>query len=109
MICIFITYTDGEMYKTNISLVYEMYVKLWKDEKPMETVKMRFNLKEVRKSRELTQYELAKETGLTIAAIQNYERGTKKQYSHEVLEKLCTILKCTPSDLFVLETSTLTE
>ncbi len=67
------------------------------------TFKVRFNLQAVRKSRQLSQNDLARLCDLTVNTIQNYESGNKKQYSHELLEKFCKVLECTPGDLFVLE------
>lgn len=67
------------------------------------TIKMRFNLKKVRESRELSQNDLARLCELTVNTIQNYESGRKKQYSHQLIEKFCEVLECTPGDLFVLE------
>jgi putative transcriptional regulator len=69
----------------------------------MEKVIMKFKLKEIRESREISQSELARRTGLTVITIQNYERGTKKQYSHELLEKFCEVLNCQPGELFTIE------
>lgn len=68
----------------------------------MGTIKMKFNLQEVRKSKGLSQNDLARACDLTVAAIQKYERGTKKQYSHDLLEKFCEVLECEPGELFVL-------
>lgn len=69
----------------------------------MTSIKMKFNLQEVRNSKGLSQTELARMCDLTVITIQNYERGRKKQYSHEIIEKFCEVLQCTPADLFVLE------
>lgn len=73
------------------------------DKEYMERLKMKFNLKSVRESRDLSQNDLARLCDLTVATIQNYERGTKKQYSHELIEKFCEVLKCTPGELFTIE------
>lgn len=69
----------------------------------MTSIKMKFNLQQVRNSKGLSQTELARMCDLTVITIQNYERGKKKQYSHEIIEKFCEVLQCTPADLFVLE------
>lgn len=67
------------------------------------SIKVKFNLKEVRTSRKLSQNDLARLCDLTVNTIQNYESGRKKQYNHELIEKFCEVLECTPGDLFVLE------
>ena len=64
---------------------------------------MIFKLQEVRKSRSMSQQELAVKCGLALTTIQSYESGRKKQYNHELIEKFCEVLECTPADLFVLE------
>lgn len=68
----------------------------------MGIIKMEFKLKEVRESKGLTQYQLARMCDLTVNTISNYERGTKRQYSHDLLEKFCEVLQCEPGELFVL-------
>lgn len=64
---------------------------------------MKFLLQEVRESKGFTQFDFAARCGLSLTTIQNYERGTKKQYSHEILQKFCEVLQCEPGDLFSLE------
>jgi len=64
---------------------------------------MKFVLQEVRESKGFTQFDFAAKCGLSLTTIQNYERGNKKQYNHEILQKFCEVLECTPGDLFVLE------
>lgn len=64
---------------------------------------MKFILQEIRESSGLTQLEFANKCGLALSTIQGYERGNKKQYSHEILQKFCEVLQCTPGDLFILE------
>ncbi len=64
---------------------------------------MKFVLQEIRESKGLSQMELAIRCGLSLSAVQKYEYGTKKQYSHDILQKFCEVLDCTPGDLFVLE------
>ncbi len=64
---------------------------------------MKFVLQQIRESKGLSQMELAIRCGLSLSAVQKYEYGTKKQYSHDILQKFCEVLDCTPGDLFVLE------
>lgn len=66
----------------------------------MGKITMKFDLKKVRESRGISQNELARRCGLAVGTIQNYERGLKKQYSHELLEQFCEVLECEPSELF---------
>lgn len=68
----------------------------------MGIIKMKFNLQAVRNSRGLSQNELARACELTVNTIQNYERGSKRQYSHDLIEKFCEVLQCKPGDLFIL-------
>jgi len=69
----------------------------------VERLEMKFNLKKIRESRGLSQNDLARLCNLTVITIQNYERGTKKQYSHELIAKFCEVLNCTPGELFSIE------
>lgn len=55
-------------------------------------------IKDMRKEKGLTQKELAKKTGLSIASIQGYEQGKYKP-KIEQLEKLSAALECSLYDL----------
>lgn len=62
---------------------------------------IKFKLKVLLADREMTQLQLAKETGVrppTVSAIAN---GTAKHIPVNVLNAFCTTLKCQPGDLMV--------
>lgn len=58
-------------------------------------------LKQVRESRELSQYELAKLTGMSPQNIQKLEQGRAKGIQLDTLETLCEALNCEIQDLLV--------
>lgn len=58
-------------------------------------------LKQVRESRELSQYELAKLTEMSPQNIQKLEQGRAKGIQFDTLEKLCEALNCEIQDLLV--------
>lgn len=65
--------------------------------------RMIFKLRAIRESKGLSQQELAAKAGLSISTVQKYEYASKPQYSHKILESLCTALDCDPSELFSWE------
>ena len=67
----------------------------------METLKEKFGarLKEIRRSKKMTQENLAEITGMDIPNLSNIERG-KKFVSAETLSKLATALNVSESTLF---------
>jgi len=67
----------------------------------MDTLKEKFGarLKEIRKSKNMTQENLAEITGMDIPNLSNIERG-KKFVSSETLSKLATALNVSESELF---------
>ena len=62
---------------------------------------MKILLKEVRKSRKLSQNKLAQHVGMTLQNIQRIEYGDAKSIPLETLDKLCQALNCQPGDLLV--------
>lgn len=58
-------------------------------------------LKQVRKSRKLSQNKLAQLMGMSLQNIQRIEYGDAKSIPLETLDKLCTILDCQPGDLLI--------
>jgi putative transcriptional regulator len=59
-------------------------------------------LKEVRRSRGISQPKLAVAIGMSTAAIRNIEYGRTKAIPDETLGKLCAALKCAVGDILVL-------
>lgn len=60
-------------------------------------------LREIRKSRKLTQRELAQRSGVNFRSLQDYEQGHKKltSASGDILLRLSTVLGCTTEDLLL--------
>ena len=60
-------------------------------------------LREIRKSRKLTQKELAQRSGVNFRSLQDYEQGHKKltSASGDILLRLSTVLGCTTEDLLM--------
>ncbi|MGM9600753.1 MAG: helix-turn-helix domain-containing protein [Faecousia sp.] len=60
-------------------------------------------LSEIRKSRKLTQKELAQRSGVNFRSLQDYEQGHKKltSASGDILLRLSTVLGCTAEDLLM--------
>lgn len=58
-------------------------------------------LKELRKSRKLSQNKLAQRVGMTLQNIQRIEYGDAKGVQFDTLGKLCEALDCQPGDLLI--------
>lgn len=60
-------------------------------------------LREIRKSRKLTQKELSQRSGVNFRSLQDYEQGHKKltSASGDILLRLSTVLGCTTEDLLL--------
>lgn len=60
-------------------------------------------LREIRKTRNLTQKELARRSGVNFRSLQDYEQGHKKltSASGDILLRLSTVLGCTAEDLLL--------
>jgi putative transcriptional regulator len=58
-------------------------------------------LQEVRKSRGLSQNDLARISSMSPQNIQKIEQGDAKSITFQTLERLCRALKCQPGDLLV--------
>ncbi len=56
-------------------------------------------LKNILESKGWTRYELRKRSGVTYPTLLALYRNTSKAYSTEVLDKLCSTLRCQPGDL----------
>lgn len=64
-------------------------------------------LREIRKSRNITQKELAKRSGVNFRSLQDYEQGHKKlsSASGDIIMRLSTVLGCTAEDLLMEDMS----
>ena len=49
----------------------------------------------------ISRYELAKRTGINYQIIDNYYKNKVKRYDSYVLDKICTALNCSVSDVIV--------
>ena len=57
------------------------------------------NIKEILKEKKRTKYWLIKEMGCSYQAMSAVMDNNTKGIKFETIEKLCTILECTPNDL----------
>lgn len=64
---------------------------------------MRLRLKEVRKSRGLSQNKLAQALNMTLQNVQRLEYGESKGIQFDTLGKLCEVLNCKVEELIMLE------
>ena len=53
---------------------------------------------DVRRSRKMSQDDLARLMGQSRTHIQNLERGRSKSFTVDTLNKLCEVLECQPGD-----------
>lgn len=60
-------------------------------------------LQEVRKSKGLSQNDLARLTHMSPQNIQKIEQGESKSMTFKTLGKFCRVLECQPGDLLVYE------
>ena len=65
--------------------------------------KVYLTLDTVLQHRRISRYELAKRTGIRYPIIDNYYKNKVVRYDSYVLEKICTALDCTVSDLICYE------
>lgn len=62
---------------------------------------MVFKLKEIRKSKNITQKQLSEETNLSVSYIQKLEIGDRKKPSYEAVIKIAKALEVEPQELFL--------
>ncbi len=60
-------------------------------------------LKEIRRARGMTAAEVAREIGVTQAAVANWENG-RRSMNIDTMIRLAEVLECTPNDLLGFET-----
>lgn len=61
------------------------------------------NVKEILKEKKKTKYWLVKETGFSYQAISEVMNNNTTGIKFATLEKLCTVLECSPNDLIKIE------
>ena len=61
------------------------------------------NIKEILKERKRTKYWLIKEMGCSYQAMSAVMDNNTKGIKFDTIEKLCTILECTPNDLIKIK------
>ena len=64
---------------------------------------MKLKIKQILESKEKSVYWLRNATGISHKAIYDMVNGKTKSISFDNIEKICTALDCTPSDLFEIE------
>lgn len=63
------------------------------------------NVKEILKEKKRTKYWLIKEMGCSYQAMSDVMNNNTKGIKFDTLEKLCTVLDCTPNDIFKFKES----
>jgi putative transcriptional regulator len=58
-------------------------------------------LEELLSERERTLYWLAKESGVGYKTIHKLARGRADSIKFDILDKICTLLECTPGDVLI--------
>jgi len=59
----------------------------------------RLAIADKRKQLKLTQQQLAKEVGVCVPTVRNWEAGREGARMFEIVAKLCKALNCSPEDL----------
>ena len=62
---------------------------------------IKIKLKEVRESKNISQYQLAQLSGMSPQNIQKLEQGRSKGIQFDTLDKLCNVLECDIQELLV--------
>ncbi len=68
-------------------------------------ITMKIMLRELLEKQNISQNQLAKETGISTATLRNISHNRTTRISFDVVEKLCSYLNCGIEDLFRLETA----
>ncbi len=66
-------------------------------------IMVKMNVQELLNEKNKTRYWLVKEMQTTYKTVNKICDNTLTGLQLETIEKLCTILNCTPNDLFILE------
>lgn len=67
------------------------------------TLKIKSNLSTLLGQKRMTQAELSRKTGIRQATIFNYYNDFWISAKREHIEKICSVLNCDVSDLFIIE------
>lgn len=64
---------------------------------------MHINIDALLKEKDKSRYWLAKEVGITYPNLMRLANNETNSIKFEWIEKICLVLECSPSDLFILE------
>lgn len=62
-------------------------------------------LNQILEDKEISQNQLAKDTGISVETIRNLKNNKTSRISFEILEKICNYLDCSVEDVMCLEKS----
>lgn len=62
-------------------------------------------LNQILEDKEISQNQLAKDTGISVETIRNFKNNKTSRISFEILEKICNYLDCSVEDVMCLEKS----
>lgn len=62
-------------------------------------------LNQILEDKEISQNQLAKDTGISVETIRNFKNNKTSRISFEILEKICNYLDCSVEDVMFLEKS----
>ncbi|MBE7045544.1 MAG: helix-turn-helix transcriptional regulator [Ruminococcaceae bacterium] len=64
---------------------------------------VKITLETILKARNISRYELAKQTGIRYQIIDNYYKNRVVRYDSYILNKICTFLDCKIEDIITFE------
>lgn len=64
---------------------------------------VKITLETILKARNISRYELAKQTGIRYQIIDNYYKNKVVRYDSYILNKICTFLDCKIEDIITFE------
>ncbi len=64
---------------------------------------VQLTLRSALEKRNITRYELAKRTGIQYQIIDNYYKNKVKRYDSYVLDRICSVLDCTISEIICFQ------
>ena len=66
---------------------------------------IKLTIDELLESKGITRYELSKKTGIGYPIIDKYYKNSIKRYDGYILDKICSALNCSISDILRYESS----